>query len=137
MLTAIATGKLFVVLPQISQRAEQLLHVEGESDKAIEDSTASILVPLAYPFPHIGKILTFLFVSFAAWYVGDDLGPVATAEMSMMLVLWMVSRTAFGNWEPMSWMPQGKHVSGIRRSSLKWWIRFKHSLKGNVRILTG
>ena len=96
MLTAIATGKLFVVLPQISERAELLLHVDGkshpedgkshpedgESHPGIEDSTASILVPLAYPFPHIGKLFAFLFISFAAWYVGDDLGPVATAEMA-------------------------------------------------------
>ena len=82
MLTAIATGKLFVVLPQVSERAEQLLHVDCEGSAGIEDSTASILVPLAYPFPHVGKIFAFLFVSFAAWYVGDDLGPVATAEMA-------------------------------------------------------
>ena len=82
MLTAIATGKLFVVLPQISERAEELLHVDDQSRPGIEDSTASILVPLAYPFPHIGKIFAFLFVAFAAWYVGDDLGPVDTAEMA-------------------------------------------------------
>jgi Na+/H+-dicarboxylate symporter/ABC-type amino acid transport substrate-binding protein len=82
MLTAIATGKLFVVLPQICERAEQLLHIDSEGSTGIEDSTPSILVPLAYPFPHVGKIFAFLFVSFAAWYVGDDLGTVATAEMA-------------------------------------------------------
>ena len=82
MLTAVATGKLFVVLPQISEHTEELLHRDGHPRNRIEDSTARILVPLAYPFPHIGKILAFLFVSFAAWYVGDDLGSVATAEMA-------------------------------------------------------
>lgn len=70
MLPAIATDKLFVVLPQVTERAEQLLHVDCEGSAGIEDSTASILVPLAYPFPHVGKIFAFLFVSFAAWYVG-------------------------------------------------------------------
>jgi len=83
MLTAIATGKLFVVLPQISEHAEELLHRDGQPRNGIEDSTARILVPLAYPFPHIGKILAFLFISFAAWYVGDDLSPGATAEMAV------------------------------------------------------
>ena len=58
------------------------MHLDGHTRNSIEDSTARILVPLAYPFPHIGKILAFLFVSFAAWYVGDDLGSVATAEMA-------------------------------------------------------
>lgn len=82
MLTAIATGKLFVVLPQISEHAERLLHVDDHSTGGIEDSTARILVPLAYPFPHIGKVLAFLFISFAAWYVGDDLGIMGTAEMA-------------------------------------------------------
>lgn len=82
MLTAIATGKLFVVLPQISEHAEELLHLKGQPSSGIEDSTARILVPLAYPFPHMGKIFVFLFISFAAWYVGDDLGVVATTEMA-------------------------------------------------------
>ena len=43
---------------------------------------ASVLVPLAYPFPHVGKILAFLFISFAAWYSGKMLSPVETASMA-------------------------------------------------------
>ena len=58
------------------------MHLDGHPRNSIEDSTARILVPLAYPFPHIGKILAFLFISFAAWFVGDDLGSIATAEMA-------------------------------------------------------
>ena len=69
-------------MPQISEHTEELLHLDGHTRNSIEDSTARILVPLAYPFPHIGKILAFLFISFAAWYVGDDLGSIATAEMA-------------------------------------------------------
>ncbi|MGI9471015.1 MAG: cation:dicarboxylate symporter family transporter [Rubripirellula sp.] len=82
MLTAIATGKLFVVLPQISERCEELLRGDGPPPSGIDDSTASVLVPLAYPFPHVGKILAFIFISFAAWYVGRGLTPVQTAEMA-------------------------------------------------------
>lgn len=85
VLTAIATGKLFVVLPQIVEKCEQLLTQESESDRALDElgeSTANVLVPLAYPFPHIGKILAFVFVSFAAWYVGRGLTTTETAAMA-------------------------------------------------------
>ncbi len=78
MLTAIATGKLFVVLPQVVDKCEQLL--EESDDKS--ESTASIVVPLAYPFPHLGKILAFVFISFAAWYVGQDLTSAQTTAMA-------------------------------------------------------
>lgn len=43
---------------------------------------ASVVVPLAYPFPHLGKTLSFVFVSFAAWYVGQNLTASQTATMA-------------------------------------------------------
>ncbi|WP_197231421.1 cation:dicarboxylate symporter family transporter [Novipirellula artificiosorum] len=85
MLTAIAVGKLFVVLPQIAEKCEQLLAEQmktSEMDASEDGSTASVMVPLAYPFPHIGKILSCIFVSFAAWYVGRDLSLGQTAMMA-------------------------------------------------------
>ena len=82
ILTAIATGKLFVVLPQIVNKCDQLvLQVEDASAGEVK-SMASVVVPLAYPFPHLGKILTFVFVSFAAWYVGKGLIPLQTTTMA-------------------------------------------------------
>ncbi len=86
MLTAIATGKLFVVLPQIVEKCDQLIAEEAlEVDQTSlqeAESTASVLVPLAYPFPHAGKILTFIFVSFAGWYSGNALGVGDTLAMA-------------------------------------------------------
>jgi Na+/H+-dicarboxylate symporter/ABC-type amino acid transport substrate-binding protein len=82
LLTAIATGKLFVVLPQITDKCEQLIAAHDESAVNDGDSTASVIVPLAYPFPHIGKILAFVFIPFAAWYVGRALTPGQTAAMA-------------------------------------------------------
>ena len=83
MLTAIATGKLFVVLPQVTEKCDELMR-EQDDEEGPEDgvSTAGVLVPLAYPFPHVGKILAFTFISFAAWYVGRSLTPVQTASMA-------------------------------------------------------
>lgn len=82
LLTAIATGKLFVVLPQIVDKCERLLTAEGEASEGKQVSAARVIVPLAYPFPHLGKIFSLLFLVFAAWYVGDRLTPAQTATMA-------------------------------------------------------
>jgi Na+/H+-dicarboxylate symporter/ABC-type amino acid transport substrate-binding protein len=82
LLTAVATGKLFVVLPQITEECEKLLKQREQADSHADDSVARVLVPLAYPFPHVGKILALAFLPFAAWYVGQALTPGETATMA-------------------------------------------------------
>ncbi len=81
VLTAFATGKLLVVLPLIVEKCDQLLGASGDEATSPDSSTASVMVPLAYPFPHLGKTLGFVFISFAAWYVGRDLSFVETADV--------------------------------------------------------
>ncbi len=82
LLTTIATGKLFVVLPQIIEKCEELASASDDPDRSEGPSMASVVVPLAYPFPHLGKVLSFVFVSFAAWYVGQNLTTSQTAAMA-------------------------------------------------------
>ncbi len=86
MLTAVATGKLFVVLPQIIEQCDRLIANEAKDANAVAapdaESTPSVLVPLAYPFPHVGKILAFIFISFAAWYSGTPLSTGETFSMA-------------------------------------------------------
>ena len=82
LLTALATGKLFVVLPQIIDKCEGLVGKEDSSEGG--QSPARVVAPLAYPTPHIGKILGFVFISFAAWYVGRELTPGQTTAMAAM-----------------------------------------------------
>ena len=83
LLTALATGKLFVVLPQIVEKCERLMDESGnESDTQLGESTANVVVPLAYPFPHLGKILAFVFVTFAAWYAGQQMPAPRVAAMA-------------------------------------------------------
>jgi ABC-type amino acid transport substrate-binding protein len=81
LLTTIATGKLFVVLPQIIENCEELSSASDDPGHPGGPSVASVVVPLAYPFPHLGKILSFVFVSFAAWYVGQKL---TTGQLTAM-----------------------------------------------------
>jgi Na+/H+-dicarboxylate symporter/ABC-type amino acid transport substrate-binding protein len=82
VLTAIATGKLFVVLPQIVERCEALFQQDDDSLTELEESAAHVVVPLAYSFPHLGKVMAFIFISFAAWYVGRELTPMENASMA-------------------------------------------------------
>ncbi len=82
LLTAIATGKLFVVLPQIIEKCEELDAASNDAVRSGGPTMASVVVPLAYPFPHLGKILSFVFVSFAAWYAGQNLTVSQTAAMA-------------------------------------------------------
>lgn len=73
LLTAFVTGSTFVTLPMIVEGVEKLLRAR-EVEAEVEPSA---LVALAYPFPHLGKILSLLFVPFAAWFYG---GPMALGD---------------------------------------------------------
>jgi len=72
-LTAFATGKLFAVLPMVITSVRDLLVDEGVDPEEAQ-KTADVYVPLAYPFPNAGKILSLLFLPFAAWFIGRPLG---------------------------------------------------------------
>lgn len=81
VLTALATGKLFVVLPQIVEKCDELTG-EGSEAALSGESIASVVAPLAYSFPHLGKVFTLVFISFAAWYVGEPLTWGETTSMA-------------------------------------------------------
>jgi len=72
LLTALATGKMFAVLPMIIDDVRALLSSHGMQQEEAQEA-ADVLVPLAYPFPNAGKILAILFIPFAAWFIGQPL----------------------------------------------------------------
>ena len=87
MLTAFATGKVFIVLPMLVAAAEELLQeleTDGHADSEGEKPATSVraVIPLVYPFPHAGKLLALLFVPFAAWFVDQ---PVSVAQYPLLL----------------------------------------------------
>ena len=83
VLTAFATGKLVIVLPMLVQNTEKLL-IELTEDVPDEDIPAmEVMYATAYPFPHVGKILTMLFIPFAAWFLGT---PMNRSDYPIMLV---------------------------------------------------
>lgn len=83
LLIAIATGKLLVTLPQITQKCDELLRESGAGNRECNSSIANVLVPLAYPFPHLGKTLAFVFIAFAAWYTGHPLQFAQAAKVGV------------------------------------------------------
>ena len=71
VLTAFATGKVFIVLPMLVAANEELFRHE-ESDGEQPVSAARAVIPLIYPIPHAGKLLALLFVPFAAWFIDES-----------------------------------------------------------------
>jgi Na+/H+-dicarboxylate symporter len=97
VLTAFATGKVFIVLPMIVESAEELFKKHHpEPDKPVSNVRA--VTPLIYPFPHAGKLLSLMFIPFAAWFVDD---PVRLTEFPAMLMAGVFSM--FGS--PVAAMP--------------------------------
>ena len=74
MVTAFATGKLIVVLPMLIERTEQLFERKLANEEPETVPAVDVLFPVAYPFPHVGKLLSILFIPFAGWFVGNPLG---------------------------------------------------------------
>ncbi len=70
ILTAFVTGSTFVTLPMIVDNANRLL-----AKKALEHPEVSpdVVVPLGYSFPHLGKVISLIFVPFAAWFYGSSM----------------------------------------------------------------
>jgi ABC-type amino acid transport substrate-binding protein len=69
---AFATGKILVVLPMLIHNTQRMFAERALRDEAI-DPSVDVLYPLAYPFPHLGKVIALLFVPFAAAFVGRSL----------------------------------------------------------------
>jgi len=70
LLTAFVTGSTFVTLPMIVENTKALLKREGLDQSEV---SPDVVVPLGYPFPHLGKLLSLLFVPFAAWFYGSSM----------------------------------------------------------------
>jgi Na+/H+-dicarboxylate symporter/ABC-type amino acid transport substrate-binding protein len=87
LLTAFATGKLFPVLPMVGSGVLDLLVDRGVPEHEGRTVTET-LVPLAYPFPNGGKVLSILFLPFAGWFVGEPLG---VADYPMLLSVGLLS----------------------------------------------
>ncbi|WP_439135378.1 cation:dicarboxylate symporter family transporter [Pseudomaricurvus sp.] len=69
LLTAFVANSAFIVLPILADRAKALMEQHGLLDDT-SNSTAEVMIPVMFNFPNAGKLLTLLFVPFAAWLSG-------------------------------------------------------------------
>ena len=67
LLTATIAGDLFIVLPMLVASCRDLI-ARYCSDQDGAESIPEAIVPIAYNFPHGGKILTVNFILFAGWF---------------------------------------------------------------------
>jgi len=73
LVTAFAAGNIFIVIPILVERTKELFAKYNIADKET-DSYAEIIIPVVFSFPNLGKLLTIIFVLFAAWFSGSDIG---------------------------------------------------------------
>jgi Na+/H+-dicarboxylate symporter len=70
LITVFVIQSLFVVIPMLAEGIKQL--AEKYQKKGVETAVhPDFVLPLAYPFPHLGKVLTLIFIPFAAWFYGS------------------------------------------------------------------
>ena len=72
LLTAFVTGSVLSSLPVLIESIKDFYQARsGDGSRSAE--FAEFILPLAYPFPNSGNVAALLFVSFAAWFVGQRL----------------------------------------------------------------
>ncbi len=69
LLTAFVANSAFIVLPILIDRCKMLLERHGLLDDNAESAT-EVMIPIMFNFPNAGKLLTLLFIPFAAWLSG-------------------------------------------------------------------
>jgi Na+/H+-dicarboxylate symporter len=73
MALSFAAAKVLVALPLIIESIKELFDkYEVKDPNAVR--MAEMLVPISYPFPNTGKLLSLFFIPFSAWFIGSKLG---------------------------------------------------------------
>jgi Na+/H+-dicarboxylate symporter/ABC-type amino acid transport substrate-binding protein len=71
LIVAFVAGDLFIVLPGLIEACKDLLS-ERHDDPAVS-GLPDVIVPVAFNFPHTGKLLSLSFIPFAAWFADAPL----------------------------------------------------------------
>ncbi|MCL1048737.1 cation:dicarboxylase symporter family transporter [Shewanella abyssi] len=82
MITAFAAGNIFIVIPLLIQRTKELFHKYNIGNQQTDDY-ANIIIPVVFSFPNLGKLLTIVFVLFAAWFSGKEIDFLTYLPMSI------------------------------------------------------
>lgn len=80
------TGNNFVVLAVIADKSKELFAKVAPKEEKTGNIIDSVL-PLAYSFPSVGKIIEILFILFVAWYVNQTFGIAKYVELALAGVM--------------------------------------------------
>jgi Na+/H+-dicarboxylate symporter len=72
LLTAFIAQNVFIILPMLIEASRKLYSDYGLSSNDT-DSLSEVIVPVTFNFPNTGKLLSLLFVPFAAWLAGSTM----------------------------------------------------------------
>ena len=72
LVAAFVIGNTFVVLPMIVEGTRRLFERHADISSDLRD-LPEYVIPMAYPFPDIGRIIALLFLPFAAWFYGTSI----------------------------------------------------------------
>ncbi len=86
LVTAFAAGDLFIVLPALTEAAEQLLRRHYPHVTHVE-ALPDVLVPASFNFPHVGKLLSISFVLFAAWFADTPIPMSSYPQLALVSLL--------------------------------------------------
>jgi Na+/H+-dicarboxylate symporter len=89
LVTAFATGSLFVVIPLLARGARELFTESDRGDKA--KTSVDIAVASSLSLPTAGKILTLSYVLFAGWLAGAREDPDPVLRSFRRLASWCPS----------------------------------------------
>ena len=76
LITAFATGNIFIVLPVLAERSKELLKTVAKCPPE-SDGDVDVIISTSFSFPNLGKILTLGFVLFAGWFA-DSAVPLSS-----------------------------------------------------------
>jgi len=83
LITAFATGSVFVVLTVLSQRIQELLQRAGLDEKEARTSV-DVIVPTSFSFPSAGTLLALGFIEFAAWAADSPLTLIQQLKFALV-----------------------------------------------------
>jgi Na+/H+-dicarboxylate symporter/ABC-type amino acid transport substrate-binding protein len=92
LITAFATGSVFVVLPLLAYRAKELLDTRERARESSE--LVDVIVPIAFTLSSAGKLLSLAFVLFAGWLSGFPLAPTQVPQFLVSGVFSFFASTA-------------------------------------------
>ena len=73
LVTAFTTGNLFVVLTVLTENCKSLFE-KYKLQREKTDAYIDVIIPVSFNFPNMGKLIMLLFILFATWFTGGDMG---------------------------------------------------------------